>query len=225
MDGTAKRESHLPSARTPVEGGVQDACGDACSIRLEPLCEIDPSTVWCLLYFCFSFYSCKWWLTFFLPLLSRCPLVISLIVVLQITCCKYEFQSTMHILSVSALLSGSSYMYFEHADYSLVKVFNRKIRPSYVCCCDWTTCFEVPTMIVVEQAWLFSLDSLCLMIYVSYYPCHMLGFFVQYAWNIYDLSVLEKAMIPIPVGCICWMYLLFQTPSFLSSSSLQLFHY
>ncbi|CAL9157819.1 unnamed protein product [Musa hybrid cultivar] len=45
MDGTAKRESHLPSARTPVEGGVQDACGDACSIRLEPLCEIDPSTV------------------------------------------------------------------------------------------------------------------------------------------------------------------------------------
>lgn len=35
----------LSSAAAFVEGGVQDACDDACSICLENFCESDPSTV------------------------------------------------------------------------------------------------------------------------------------------------------------------------------------
>ncbi|XP_072982323.1 E3 ubiquitin-protein ligase RHF2A-like [Typha latifolia] len=38
-------ESHLSSAAAFVEGGIQDACEDACSICLEAFCESDPSTV------------------------------------------------------------------------------------------------------------------------------------------------------------------------------------
>ncbi|CAL9766636.1 unnamed protein product [Musa acuminata subsp. burmannicoides] len=45
MDETAKMESHLSSAAAFVEGGIQDACDDACSICLEAFCESDPSTV------------------------------------------------------------------------------------------------------------------------------------------------------------------------------------
>ncbi|XVF47041.1 hypothetical protein PTKIN_Ptkin03bG0077300 [Pterospermum kingtungense] len=40
-----KSEVHLTSAAAFVEGGIQDACDDACSICLEEFCESDPSTV------------------------------------------------------------------------------------------------------------------------------------------------------------------------------------
>ncbi|KAJ0982610.1 hypothetical protein J5N97_010865 [Dioscorea zingiberensis] len=42
---TEKGESHLSSAAAFVEGGLQDACGDACSICLEDFCDSNPSTV------------------------------------------------------------------------------------------------------------------------------------------------------------------------------------
>ena len=45
-DEKAKMES-LTSPAAFVEGGVQDACDDACSICLEAFCESDPSTVSC----------------------------------------------------------------------------------------------------------------------------------------------------------------------------------
>ena len=38
-------EAHLTSAAAFVEGGIQDACDDACSICLEAFCDSDPSTV------------------------------------------------------------------------------------------------------------------------------------------------------------------------------------
>lgn len=41
----AKPESHLTSAAAFVEGGIQQACDDACSICLEDFSESDPSTV------------------------------------------------------------------------------------------------------------------------------------------------------------------------------------
>ncbi|KAJ6796455.1 E3 ubiquitin-protein ligase RHF2A-like [Iris pallida] len=40
-------ESHLSSAAAFVEGGIQDACDDSCSICLEDFTEQDPSTVTC----------------------------------------------------------------------------------------------------------------------------------------------------------------------------------
>ncbi|XP_039066155.1 E3 ubiquitin-protein ligase RHF2A-like [Hibiscus syriacus] len=40
-----KSEAHLTSAAAFVEGGIQDAYDDACSICLEEFCESDPSTV------------------------------------------------------------------------------------------------------------------------------------------------------------------------------------
>ncbi|XP_027339809.1 E3 ubiquitin-protein ligase RHF2A [Abrus precatorius] len=40
-----KSEAHLTSAAAFVEGGIQDACDDACSICLEAFCDSDPSTV------------------------------------------------------------------------------------------------------------------------------------------------------------------------------------
>jgi hypothetical protein len=43
-DEKAKMES-LTSPAAFVEGGVQDACDDACSICLEAFCESDPSAV------------------------------------------------------------------------------------------------------------------------------------------------------------------------------------
>lgn len=45
MDEKVKMESKLSSAAAFVEGGVQDACDDACSICLEAFCDNDPSTV------------------------------------------------------------------------------------------------------------------------------------------------------------------------------------
>lgn len=45
MDETKKMETHLTSAAAFVEGGIQDACDDACSICLEAFCDSDPSTV------------------------------------------------------------------------------------------------------------------------------------------------------------------------------------
>ncbi|XP_062214376.1 E3 ubiquitin-protein ligase RHF2A-like [Phragmites australis] len=45
MDEKAKMERKLSSAAAFVEGGVQDACDDACSICLEAFCDSNPSTV------------------------------------------------------------------------------------------------------------------------------------------------------------------------------------
>ncbi|KAI3851790.1 hypothetical protein MKX03_034145 [Papaver bracteatum] len=45
MDETKLSESHLVSAAAFVEGGIQEACDDACSICLEDFCDNDPSTV------------------------------------------------------------------------------------------------------------------------------------------------------------------------------------
>lgn len=45
MEEAEKVGSHLTSAAAFVEGGIQDACDDACSICLEEFCESDPSTV------------------------------------------------------------------------------------------------------------------------------------------------------------------------------------
>lgn len=41
-----KSDAHLTSAAAFVEGGIQDACDDACSICLEAFCDSDPSTVY-----------------------------------------------------------------------------------------------------------------------------------------------------------------------------------
>ncbi|XLR04303.1 hypothetical protein S83_070501, partial [Arachis hypogaea] len=40
-----KSKAHLTSAAAFVEGGIQDACDDACSICLEAFCDSDSSTV------------------------------------------------------------------------------------------------------------------------------------------------------------------------------------
>ncbi|KAG6525192.1 E3 ubiquitin-protein ligase RHF2A-like [Zingiber officinale] len=45
MEEAAKMEKDLSSAAAFVEGGIQDACDDACSICLEEFCQSDPSTV------------------------------------------------------------------------------------------------------------------------------------------------------------------------------------
>ncbi|CAK7332073.1 unnamed protein product [Dovyalis caffra] len=45
MEETKKAEAHLTSAAAFVEGGIQEACDDACSICLENFSESDPSTV------------------------------------------------------------------------------------------------------------------------------------------------------------------------------------
>ncbi|KAK7261138.1 hypothetical protein RIF29_27442 [Crotalaria pallida] len=45
MEENTKAEAHLTSAAAFVEGGIQDACDDACSICLEAFCDSDPSTV------------------------------------------------------------------------------------------------------------------------------------------------------------------------------------
>ncbi|TVU44692.1 hypothetical protein EJB05_04141 [Eragrostis curvula] len=45
MDEKAKMESKLSSAAAFVEGGVQDACDDSCSICLDAFCDSNPSTV------------------------------------------------------------------------------------------------------------------------------------------------------------------------------------
>lgn len=45
MEETNKSEAHLTSAAAFVEGGIQEACDDACSICLEAFCDSDPSAV------------------------------------------------------------------------------------------------------------------------------------------------------------------------------------
>ncbi|CAI0541683.1 unnamed protein product [Linum tenue] len=45
MEESKKPEAHLTSAAAFVEGGIQDACDDACSICLEDFCDSDPSTL------------------------------------------------------------------------------------------------------------------------------------------------------------------------------------
>ncbi|CAI0447589.1 unnamed protein product [Linum tenue] len=45
MEESKKAEAHLTSAAAFVEGGIQDACDDACSICLEDFCDSDPSTL------------------------------------------------------------------------------------------------------------------------------------------------------------------------------------
>lgn len=45
MTEAKKAETQLISAAAFVEGGIQDACGEACSICLEDFCESDPSVV------------------------------------------------------------------------------------------------------------------------------------------------------------------------------------
>ncbi|XP_010535744.1 PREDICTED: E3 ubiquitin-protein ligase RHF2A isoform X2 [Tarenaya hassleriana] len=45
VEEDAKTEAHMTSAAAFVEGGIQDACDDACSICLEVFCDSDPSTV------------------------------------------------------------------------------------------------------------------------------------------------------------------------------------
>lgn len=46
MEEGVKSENHLTSAAAFVEGGIQEACDDACSICLEAFCESEPSTVY-----------------------------------------------------------------------------------------------------------------------------------------------------------------------------------
>jgi len=50
-----KTESRLTSAAAFVEGGIQDACDDSCSICLENFSKSDPATV--MFSFCAFFYS------------------------------------------------------------------------------------------------------------------------------------------------------------------------
>lgn len=50
MDEGKKSESHLTSAAAFVEGGVQEACDDSCSICLEAFSESEPSTVYIACY-------------------------------------------------------------------------------------------------------------------------------------------------------------------------------
>ncbi|XP_028785632.1 E3 ubiquitin-protein ligase RHF2A [Neltuma alba] len=45
LEENKKSEAHLTSAAAFVEGGIQDACDDACSICLEAFHDSDPSTV------------------------------------------------------------------------------------------------------------------------------------------------------------------------------------
>ncbi|KAG6631976.1 hypothetical protein I3843_13G109800 [Carya illinoinensis] len=45
QEETNTSEAHLTSAAAFVEGGIQEACDDACSICLESFCDSDPSTV------------------------------------------------------------------------------------------------------------------------------------------------------------------------------------
>ncbi|KAM5559237.1 E3 ubiquitin-protein ligase RHF2A-like [Rosa sericea] len=45
MAEAKKAETQLISAAAFVEGGIQDACGEACSICLEDFCESDPSVL------------------------------------------------------------------------------------------------------------------------------------------------------------------------------------
>lgn len=45
MEEETVKVDSLNSAAAFVEGGIQDACEDACSICLEDFCDSDPSSV------------------------------------------------------------------------------------------------------------------------------------------------------------------------------------
>lgn len=45
MEEEKLSEKSLTSPAAFVEGGIQDACDDSCSICLEAFCDSDPSTV------------------------------------------------------------------------------------------------------------------------------------------------------------------------------------
>lgn len=47
MEDITNSDTHLTSAAAFVEGGIQEACDDACSICLEAFSDADPSTVTC----------------------------------------------------------------------------------------------------------------------------------------------------------------------------------
>ena len=49
-----KSESHLTSPAAFVEGGIQEACEDSCSICLEAFCDSDPGTVVFMFFLCIS---------------------------------------------------------------------------------------------------------------------------------------------------------------------------
>ena len=65
-------EAHLTSAAAFVEGGIQDACDDACSICLEAFCDSDPSTVsyaYCKILYLFYSRVGIWWIVLTNPIL------------------------------------------------------------------------------------------------------------------------------------------------------------
>lgn len=58
MEGGNVSENHLTSAAAFVEGGVQEACDDACSICLEAFSDSDPSSV-CISFLIVSYSGLK----------------------------------------------------------------------------------------------------------------------------------------------------------------------
>lgn len=75
------KQTGAHSAVAFVQGGIQDACDDACSICLEAFCESDPSTVLYNLIFIIILLSS--YLTYLWN--SIMPYL------LQVTGCKHEF--------------------------------------------------------------------------------------------------------------------------------------
>lgn len=79
MEENKQCDARLTSPAAFVEGGIQDACDDACSICLEPFSDSDPSTVTS-----FGFH-----VRFFRVVILRDLGYFSLL--LQLTSCKHEF--------------------------------------------------------------------------------------------------------------------------------------
>lgn len=48
--------THLTSPAAFVEGGIQEACEDSCSICLEAFCDSDPGTVIIYIFFLFIYH-------------------------------------------------------------------------------------------------------------------------------------------------------------------------
>lgn len=78
-------ESHLTSAAAFVEGGIQEACDDSCSICLEDFSESNPSTVIlsCVLLYKFNYLASM--------SLFQKTFVHYFILVFQVTTCKHDF--------------------------------------------------------------------------------------------------------------------------------------
>lgn len=79
MEENKQCDARLTSPAAFVEGGIQDACDDACSICLEPFSDSDPSTVTS-----FDFH-----VRFFRVVILRDLGNFSLL--LQLTSCRHEF--------------------------------------------------------------------------------------------------------------------------------------